>query len=192
MKKLQVTVLLLLIWSSFFAQATKHKATIIFKDGTELPCFARVSGDNIRYVKENKRDAEIVVNEEEVKGVKIWLNDNLIQLFYKKEQGKGRMRLMELANDGKMKIYRISDVYGHNIGFDTNKAYFKRKSASTVYFLESKSNPEEVFRFRDDFIKNAKDHFSDCTILTNKIGKDGFRKKDLMDMVIFYNDNCAK
>jgi hypothetical protein len=174
------------------AQAKKRKATLIFKNGTELSCFARISGENIRYTKDNVKDAEIMVNEKELKGINIWMNDRLIELVYKSEDGKDNTKLMELTNNGKMKLYRIQDAYEKNIGFDFNKNLFEGKSANTVYYLESKNNKDQVIRVANKFEPFAKEYFTDCKLLVDKIGNDNFRKKDMIKIVIFYNENCSK
>lgn len=193
MKNTFFTALFLMLCFQSFAQAKKQRATLIFKDGRELNCLARISGDNIRYVETDKRDAEIIVDEKDLTGIKIWMRDIQVSLFYKSEEGKKhKARLMELVNNGKMKLYRISNVYEKNIGFSSNKDYFAGKSASTVYFLESKNDLNTVFRAGTDFEEKAKVIFADCPSLVNNIGKDDFRKKDLFKMVIFYNENCGK
>ena len=192
MKKIFFTILVCLVTSLIFSQANKQKSTLIFKDGSTLNCYARISGTNIRYIEKNIRDTEIVVNYETLSGIKIYMNDNLIELYYKKEVGKSIPKLMEKTITGKINLYRIQDVYETSIGFSSNPNYFARKSASTVYFLDSKTNTDEVIRLAEKFEENAKNYFSDCKLLTDQIGNDNFRKKDLFKMVLFYNENCGK
>lgn len=192
MKKIYVTVLVCVVTNLIFSQANKQKSTLIFKDGSTLNCYARISGTNIRYVEKNIRDSELVVNYETLSGIKIYMNDNLIELYYKKEVGKSIPKLMEKTITGKINLYRIQDVYETSIGFSSNPNYFARKSASTVYFLDSKTNTDEVIRLAEKFEENAKNYFSDCKLLTDQIGNDNFRKKDLFKMVLFYNENCGK
>ena len=192
MKKIFFTILVCLVTSLIFSQANKQKSTLIFKDGSTLNCYARISGTNIRYVEKNIRDSELVVNYETLSGIKIYMNDNLIELYYKKEVGKSVPKLMEKAITGKINLYRIQDVYETHIGFNSNSNYFSGKSSSTAYFLESKTNKDEVIRLAEKFEENAKNYFSDCKLLTDQIGNDNFRKKDLFKMVLFYNENCGK
>ena len=193
MKNLLASAMVFMISFQLLAQARKQQATLIFKNGTELNCLARISGENIRYVENERKGVEIIVDEKDLLGIKIWMRENLVELYYKTEEGKKhKPKLMELINKGKMKLYRISDVYQQNIGFSSNDNYFKGKSASTVYFLESKTNKDEVFRMGYDFDQVAKAYFADCPALIENIGKDEFRKKDLFKMVIFYNENCGK
>lgn len=193
MKNLVAITMVFMVFLQSFAQAKKQKATLIFKNGTELNCFARISGENIRYVENDKRADEIIADEKDLVGIKIWMRETLVELYYKTEEGKKhKAKLMELINKGKMKLYRISDVYAKNIGFSSNDNYFKGKSSSTIYFLESKNNKDEVIRLGTDFDEKAKVYFADCPELVSNIGKDDFRKKDLFKMVIFYNENCAK
>ena len=190
MKKNIYTLLFLLLATFTFSQAKKKKATLLFRDGTQLSCMARISGENIRYVENDTRAKEIVVDEKELNGIKIWMNDNLVELYFKTEEGKTKPKLMELVNNGKMKLFRISNVNEKNIGFSYNSNYFE-KSASTVYFLEKKSNKDLVFRIAKNFDETAKDYFSDCSSLVERIGQDNFRKKDISKIVVFYNENCG-
>jgi len=190
MKKFVVVVSLFVFSFQLLAQATKKNATLFFKDGRELNCFARVSGENIRYADIKMTDKEIIVNFKELKGINIWMNDKLINLLYKTEQGKSEPKLMEVIIKDKMKLYRISDVYEKNIGFANNKDYLKKKKASTVYFLQSKNDDNEAIRVGRDFKEIMKAYFSDCKLLSEKIGKDQFRKKDILKIVLYYNENC--
>ncbi len=190
MKKNIYLLLFLLIAALTFSQAKKKKATLLFKDGTQLSCMARISGENIRYVENDTRAKEIVVDEKDLKGLKIWMNDKLIELHYKVEDGKSKSKLMELVIDGNMKLYRISDVYDQNIGFNSTSVT-EDKSSSTQYFLESKENKENVIRFSKNFNEVAKTYFADCSKLVDNIGKDKFRKKDILKIVVFYNENCG-
>ncbi len=192
MKNIVFCSILFVFTNLMFGQSNKQKATLFFRDGTSLSCFARVAGDYIRYVEKDLRGAEIGVNCKELTGIDIWMHDRLIHLVYKTEQGKSKPRLMEMNIDGKMKLYRIADVYNSNIGFDYNSKFLNPKSGSTVYFLETKENQDIVFRFSSNFDKLAKIYFSDCEDLLAQLGKDNFRKKDILKIVIFYNENCGK
>ncbi len=189
--KNNLVVILAFLSFQIFSQVTKRKATLFFKDGKELSCYARISGDYIRYVEKDIRSAETRVDYKELNSIKILMNDNFVELVYKTEEGKTKPRLMELVNNGKMKLYRIGDAYESNIGFQSNPNYFKRSSASSVYFLQTKENKDIVFRFSKDFEVNSKKYFSDCNLLVEKIGDDDFRKKDISKIVIFYNENCG-
>lgn len=190
MKKNIYILLFLLFTTLTFSQTKKKKATLLFRDGTQLSCMARISGENIRYVENDTRANEIVVNEKDLKGIKIWMNDKLIELHYKVEEGKTKAKLMELVIDNNMKLYRISDVYDQNIGFNSTSAT-EDKSSSSEYFLESKVNKEYVIRFSKNFNEVAKAYFADCSKLVDNIGKDKFRKKDILKIVVFYNENCG-
>lgn len=192
MKNIVFCSILFVFTNLMFGQSNKQKATLFFRDGTSLSCFARVAGDYIRYVEKDLRGAEIGVNYKELTGIDIWMHDRLFHLVYKTEQGKSKPRLMEMNIDGKMKLYRIADVYNSNIGFDYNSKFLNPKSGSTVYFLETKENQDTVFRFSSNFDKLAKIYFSDCEDLLAQLGKDNFRKKDILKIVIFYNENCGK
>ncbi len=190
MKNIFITLFFLMIFTQNHSQSTKQKATLYFNDGRELSCYARISGDYIRYADEKFKGNEEKANPNNLKMLKIWMNDKLITLEYKTEVGKSKPKLMELVIDGKVKLYRISDVYDKKIGFHSNSDMMKRKTSSTKYFLEEKNNTNLVFRFAKDFESKAKVYFKDCNLLVQKIGDIGFRQKDILEIVIYYNENC--
>lgn len=190
MKKIFLFTITLVISAQSFSQATKQKATLFFKDGTQLSCFARIAGDYIRYAEDKTKNDENKANYNELDSLHIWMNDQKLKLTYKTEEGNEVPKLMEKIISGSMNLYRISNVYEKNIGFHSQKDYLNRKTSSTVYFLESKDNQNTVFRFTKNFNTNAKEYFADCPKLVNKIGEDGFRKKDIFEIVLFYNENC--
>lgn len=190
MKKIVIISILFVFTNLMVGQNTKQKATLFFRNGTSLSCFARVAGDYIRYTEKNVRGEEIPVNHKELLGIDIWMHDRLLHLIYKTEQGKSKPRLMEMNIDGKMKLYRIADVYNSNYGFNSNTKFLSEKSSSSVYFLETKEDQEFVFRISSNFDKLAKTYFSDCKDLVAQLGQDNFRRKDILKIVIFYNENC--
>ena len=192
MKKIIFSTIVFLFICQMFSQIKKQKATLIFKDGKELSCFARISGKNVRYVESDSRSSEIVVDEKDILGLKIYLNDKLLEFYYKKEEGKDKFKLMELVANGKIKLYRIQDVYSENISMNSNRSYMNQKFASSKFFLISKTNPDEVIRLKQDFEEDAKNYFADCKDLVNKLGQDNFRKKDILTIVVFYNENCGE
>ena len=194
MKKIFFTFLIVVITCQSFAQIKKQKAILLFKDGKELTCFARVAGKNIRYTENDIHESEKVVDEKNILGVKIYINEKLIELHYKQEEGKDKFKLMELILNGKLKLYRFQEAY-----FKENNTfieiYFFPYAADTKisrYFVSSKTNRDQVLRFHQDFEEEARIYFSDCKVLVDKIGQDRFRRKDIMNIVLFYNENCGK
>ena len=192
MKKIFFTLLIIVCICQSFAQIKKQKATVIFKDGKELSCFARISGKNVRYIENDTRGTEKVVDEKDIIGLRIYMNDKLIELHYKREEGKTKFRLMELVVSGKMKLYRLQDVYNEDIGMTANDSYLAQKTGTSEFFVLSKTNPAEVVRFKRNFEDEARIYFSDCKVLVDKIGEDRFRRKDIMKIAVFYNENCGK
>lgn len=164
------------------AQIKKERATLFFKNGDTLNCYARISGNYIRYADIGNTSREIKVNYDKLDRIDLRYNDNLISFYYKLEEGKKTHRLMEKIVEGKINLYKISNVYNKKPNFNS------KKTSSTKYFLESK-NGNTVFRIKKDFNKIAKAYFKDCKELVNLIGKDGYRKKDLLDIVLYYNEN---
>jgi hypothetical protein len=158
MKKIIVTIFLFAFSVQLFSQLKKKKATLFFRDGTELSCLARIAGENIRYTKENIKDDEIMVNEKELKGLKIWLNNRPIEFYYKLEEGKSNFKRVELLNSDKMKLFR-------NLTESSNLNNYQDTFSNTYFFLESKNNKDQIIRVTNNFEDFARNYFSDCKSL---------------------------
>ena len=192
-----LVIISLVIGFQLSAQATKQRATLYFKNGEVKKAYARISGYNVRYSDKAFKGKEKKVNYKELDHIELRNGDKLIHVYYKQVKGKKKPRLMELIVDGKAKLYRILDVYdgAQMLPFKNmrnNKNYSGEKNLNTRYFLESKDGDGTVFRIKKNFEKEAKKYFSDCEKLVKLIGTKGFRKKDLLDIVLFYNEECEE
>ena len=78
MKKIIFSAVLLIAVCNLFSQSKKQKAILLFKDGKEVNCFARVAGKNIRYTENDIHETEKVVDEKDILGLKIYINEKLI------------------------------------------------------------------------------------------------------------------
>ena len=188
-----ILIILLFVSCIVNAQVTKQAATLYFKNGEILNCFARVSGDYIRYATKPNTSKETKVNFKEVDHINLRNDDLLIKLFYKLEQGKTKPRLMEKIIDGNVNLYKISNVHSNTFGIlgnmTRNPHFGTKKTLNTQYFLDTK-NDTTVFRIQRNFNDTAKQYFEDCKELVQLIGNDGFRKKDLLNIVLYYNTYC--
>ncbi|MCF6279121.1 MAG: hypothetical protein L3J14_02120 [Flavobacteriaceae bacterium] len=111
--------------------------------------------------------------------------DKLIYLYFKTEKGKDKPRLMELIVNGEVKLYRVLNIYKNS-----NLNFTKKKSSNTRYFLEKNDNSNTVFRIPKKINIEMKEYFSDCNKLVKLIGLDGFRRKDIANIVLYYNEGC--
>lgn len=88
----------------------------------------------------------------------------------------------ELFIDGKVKLVKRT-VSSTNYGKTFKESLLVRKGEEAILF-----NYAELKSFK----KSATEYFKDCPSLVSKINDTKYRRKDLEDLVKFYNINCAK
>ncbi len=187
MKKI-FTIALIALLTTANAQNNKRITTITLKNGTELKGYAKISGFNIRF-SETRRGKDTKYNHEEIDFLKIKVNNSYKTLTYKLEKGKKKPILLEILIQGKVNLYIKDDrSYSPNGGSYGSIANSLHNSVPK-YFVE-KENEDSIIRFKQNFNKQAKEFFKDCSNLTEQIGKKYFRRKDTFEIVEYYNENC--
>jgi hypothetical protein len=115
-------------------------------------------------------------------------------VLLKKRKGKKKFRLMQRLIDGKVSLYLDIVANGNYtfMGSSTIHSY----NQSNLYFVQKDGevsapmSPETVQARLKSFKRRATDYFKDCDGLVKKIKKKEFKKKDIFQIVEFYNSNC--
>ena len=182
MKKIFV-LFILLVSIIVNSQTNKKLATVLLKNGTELKGFARIVGNKVRFSKE-KRGKDKLYTSDDVESLKLKFSDRYLSILYKTEKNKKTPILVESLIKGKINLYRKLDLT-HKDAYYVFAYNIKKGSL----FVE-KENESTINRFKQNFTKEAKDFFKDCKKLSKLIGTKDYRRKDLFDIVEFYNDEC--
>lgn len=195
MKKIIVLSFLLV---TFFSFSQNQKATLFFKDGTHQSGYAKIIGsDEIKFKKDKKAKKEIY-NSDTIEALYILENDKNVVYHYKKVKNKKNLKLLELLEKGILTLYRDLNQ-GYTAGFAAGGVGGfggggRHYSISSYYV--SKDENSEVYHlgstdlFSKNFKKAATDYFKDCPSLVSLIEARKLKKKDIVEIVQYYNKNC--
>ncbi|AOW20229.1 hypothetical protein [Urechidicola croceus] len=203
MKKI-VIILFLLISISSFAQ--KQKATLYFKDGTTKTGLAKFTTfeEKIKFRK-NRNSKKVVYDSNKIDKIIIRENDKNIEYRYKFVEGRERAILLEPLVEGEITLYRdLKEGYspgvsvggygggGMGMGMTMGGGYYSISNYFVARGNEKKlQNMGSTALFGKNFKKAAKEYFKDCPSLVKKINDKEFKKRDIVDVVEYYNNNCA-
>uniref|UniRef100_UPI00404753FD hypothetical protein n=1 Tax=Mariniflexile sp. TaxID=1979402 RepID=UPI00404753FD len=179
---------------------------IFLKDGTKLSGKARltmieskfgfpipiVSEEYLRYINfkiKQKKSTEFTPQEVEKiifeldykeKGKRVKRQATYIPII--KSENKNKLGFAELIIDGTVKLVkRTVSNSNRNSVFEESLLMRNNEEAIIFNYVELKS-----------FKKRASEYFSDCSSLVSKIEDEKYNRKDLEDLVNYYNANCAK
>jgi hypothetical protein len=104
----------------------------------------------------------------------------------------GNVRLFEYV-----KTYRnrapAPQSYGSGPGSEWNtrhRRYVVQSSTAVYWFLQRNNEENLVVPRTTGFRKQMKNYFDDCQQLTYMIDEKVFRRKDMVDIALFYNNRC--
>ncbi len=195
-------IFLAIVLISTILGAQNQKATLYFRDGTSATGLARIIGANVKIkFRKNKNSKKIFYSYKKVDKILIRENDEDVMYQFKIIQNKKTPLLLEILKEGKVTLYR--NVRWNSFGGAptwnaTGTMYFTKGYTYPIsnYYV-SRDNKDVVFHlgakgslFTKNFKKAASEYFKDCKALVNKIQKKEFRKKDIIEIVGFYNTNC--
>lgn len=191
MHKLIITLILSLLIATATAQHRREKAKLYFKDGTELVGFAKIKSKKLNFYKEKRKGKVVKYNFEDLKYFEIKYDGKYVSFYYKKIKGKDRSMLMELITTGKVILYRRAvsqkgDIHTFNGGIGTPMGMPDKK----ISYYMAKNETDDVIKFKQKFKKEAKAFFKDCKQLVELIGTKNYRRKDILDIVDYYNNDC--
>ena len=195
--KLVTTITCLVILISSLTTAQKTKAELIFKDGTRLEGLGRLTNDKqIRYRKSVDHKKK-TFSFAEVDTLKL-LADGRLQLWVQvRVKNKYEPKILELTVVGKnvfcyeesQMVYRTSNTVNNGMGigdFATETFIYLRKPGEAMAIPIITND----FIFRS-FRKRASEYFADCPELADKIRKRELRKREIKEIIEFYNNHCV-
>lgn len=195
---LAISIVLLL---SFQCYGQKSKAELIFKDGVILKGYGEPTNvNNIRFRKE-KRAKKQFFSFEEVDTLKVYYDFNPTIFVLVKIKDKTIPQVLEMAHTGKNVTYFREVSQGYNApmmtpagggGFmmtgggmyRTTYSYLRKPGEEYALYLGSSNWLTKNFK------KTASEFFSDCPHLVSKISNRELKKRDLKEIIHYYNSVC--
>lgn len=200
-KKLMLSSLFVLLSLVVNAQYQDWGTGKVYKkDGTVLEGLVRfyyfddgvmVSNEKMRYKTErNKPSKKIAAKDvdsitfktsytKKIKGKRVKKTKNVTFISIPKNKKKTKFGYAELVVDGEVKLLKRSYVDSRTTQAK-NQFLFLRKGDFVRMLYSIKS-------FRKEAIK----YFSDCPALCAKLENKTFKRKDVVKIVTFYNNNCS-
>lgn len=189
---------LFLTFISFMVYAQKDTGTVIFKDGTKLEGIVMVKGYDKVIYKTDKKASKKTFQFDTIDTLKMnhRKGEKILVALKVKEHDKDQ--IVEVITTGEnATLYKKSTLFfnpGTPMPYGTGgsvpshstieSAYLKKKNESEATYLGNNA------LFSKNFSKTSAEFFEDCPELVKKIENKEFKKKDLKEIIEFYNTNC--
>jgi len=181
-------------------QAQKTKAVIYFKNGDTIAGLGKIKGNSVKYRK-NRKEKSSKLHFSKLERVKIYYTDEITSYVYLKVKNQDTPKVFEEVTVGNISLYRtVSQSYNPGFGggfgamggtgfsggysYTIKNFYVKRREQDFVIHLGSNQ------LFTKNFKKAASEYFKDCPKLVKLIQNREFKKRDLIEIVEFYNQQC--
>ncbi|RRO16773.1 hypothetical protein [Flavobacteriaceae bacterium 14752] len=167
-------------------------SSVKLKDGSTKTLLVK-QDEGFLLTKDNFSDSPEKLHYSEIDYVKKKNNLNEETKFkFFKVAGKNQYLLLEEEIVGPVSLY-IQTTEGTNTEYATGMTY---NYTSIGYYVKKEHNNEVIFLTSDSalnfkFTEIGQTFFRDCPELVQKIEDKDFRKKDVYEVVKFYNKNCA-
>ncbi|OWW23518.1 hypothetical protein B4Q04_20175 [Zobellia sp. OII3] len=199
--KLKLRTISFIVCLLFFSvlNAQKTKATLIFKDGTKKDGCAKLSGSQSLKFRSNEKERTTKYHFSKLERVFIYDTKEPSIYVYREVPNKKKSMVLQEVVTGKVTLYSMVDrgyrpMYtGGNLGsggyiggnfYEIKNLYLETQDENGLTHLGSNQ------LFTKNFKKAASDFFKNCNLLVEKIKNTEFRKKDIKEIVIFYNNKC--
>ena len=194
MKKILIIISLLFFLPTI---AQKQKAILFFKDGTELKGRAKISPTGKIKFRKSKGAEKQFFSSKELKSIIIREFDKDVVYKYKLIEERKTILLLEVLEEGKVTLYRtlrsgyVAGATGPNgipmggHSYSISNYYVSKGNKNLVVHLGARGTI-----FSKNFKEAASDYFKDCTTLVGKIQSKELKKRDIVEIVEFYNENC--
>jgi len=201
MKPKIFTIVIGLLFLFFSANAQKTKGTLFFKDGSVKEGLVRLTnGEKVKFRPNKKAKATKYVFSEltEVRIMESSKPSIYVQILAKGHNGprivkeivKGRVSLYHLETIGSSPMYmpNAGDPGGGSFTtfgtYNIKNLFVKREGENVATHLGSDQ------LFTKNFKKAASEFFKDCEVLVSRIQQREYKKRDVKEIVTFYNNKC--
>lgn len=205
MKKSHILLFLLALFLGSTMHAQRTKAILYFKDGTQITGLGKLKGANKVKFRKTRKDKAKKYDFKNLEKVKIYEADDINTYVYLKVKDKNHYRVLEEVVVGEVMLYKIVShgqhagvgmggfggagggmAIGMGTSFSIKSYYVKQKNEQEVTHLGSTD------LFSKSFKKAAGSYFKDCPDLVKKIQNRESKKRDIREVVEYYNTECKK
>lgn len=204
-KKITVLTLVVLVSQIVFSQ--NQNAFIHLKNGKTLQGYVDITNSgNIKYSVDEESKEQKTFTYKDVKQLDLFHNDDIIVFLYKNVNNLNKApeyKLMEVLLLGKVSLYRVHNFGRYDSssggsmtlqGFSYGGSQWAKYSVNNYYVSKNNGTVEKLATtgtlFAKSFKKSASEYFNDCPDLVQKIKDYTFTKKDITEIVMFYNESC--
>jgi hypothetical protein len=169
-----------------------REATIVFNDSTSIKGFAEIKNNEI-YFKLKQEDKPDKWSYDIAKGIIFSGYGFSGKLEYLKSGKNSKPKILEVIEEGNINLYRESRMYYTSNGNTTAgklPTNFSTYEFTTETFYVKKKSEEFATDISFSFKTTAKKYFSDCEKIIEKIKNGKFTRKNIPDMVFYYNEYC--
>ncbi|MGQ7944901.1 hypothetical protein [Flavobacterium sp. WC2509] len=189
--KLIMPLFFFLFFNITFSQDYRE-ATIIFNDNTSIKGFAEIKNNEI-YFKLEQEDKPDKWSYDIAKGI-IFSGYGFSEKFEYLKYGKhSKPKIFEVIEEGNINLYRESRMYytsKSNITAEKLPTNFSIYEFTTETFYVKKKSEEFATDISFSFKTTSKKYFSDCEKIIKQINNGKFTRKNIPDMVFYYNEYC--
>ncbi|KFF19825.1 hypothetical protein [Flavobacterium hydatis] len=190
--KLTFQLLFIFLSNITFSQDYRE-ATIIFNDSSRVKGFGEIIGNTI-YFKLKQEAKPEKWSYDIAKGLLYSGYGYSEKYEYVKFENNKKPKLMEVIEEGKLTLYKDSKaIYRDDSKFFEDGKFLSRRYSTTyskqIYYVKRK-NAEFATDITFSFKFRSKIFFSDCKQIIEKINNGKFHKKNIPEMIYYYNDYC--
>lgn len=185
---------------SFSVLGQKTKGVLVFKNGETKKGLVKLSGSNSVKFRAKKKEKAVKYDFSTLEYAKIYIGEEAKIYKYVAVVNKETPIILEELIVGKVTLYNLH-TQGYSSGFSpmagggapmyTGGASY---SINNLYVLkegeDKASHLGSDHLFSKNFKKAASAFFKDCDSLVQKIQNKEFKKKEIKEIVEFYNDHC--
>ena len=190
--KLILQLLIVFFLNLGFSQDYRE-ASIIFNDSSSIQGFAEIKKNAI-YFKIKQEDKADKWSYDFVKGL-VFAAYGYSEKYEFVEFEHSKPKLLLVVEEGNVNLYRDAKIYykGGNTILGAN--YFPKSTGGSWEMAEAfyvkRKTELYVTDIKFSFNSRAKKYFGDCKKVVERIDSKKFTKKNIEDMVFFYNEYCG-
>ncbi|MBQ4822593.1 hypothetical protein [Aquimarina sp. MMG016] len=186
-------LLLITILTGIGTYGQKTNATLIFKNGIKLRGLGTVINDGDVKFRESKKHKRVYYSFDKLDSVMVYDTDVVYTYVRKKVKDKLERKVLRVVAKGKkVTLYKVV-IEGYT---DTGMGPSFGHHHSISGYYASKEGEKEVTHlgssglFSINFKKAASKYFEDCPVLVEKIKNKKYKKRNILEIVEYYNKEC--